>query len=318
VVNVLEAATGRGTSAHLAEYPYIPKTRAINGHRMAYLDEGNGPPLVCVHGNPTWSYMYRNLVTTLQDRFRCIVPDHIGCGHSAKPQDYPYLLQNHIDNLESLLTGELDQPCLLVVHDWGGAIGMGWAGRCPELVAGIVVLNTAAFPSRHIPLRIAVCRWPLLGALLVRGLNGFAGAAVHMAVKKKLSPEVVQGFLSPYSSWRNRVAVHRFVQDIPMHKQHPSWLTLLAVENGLTRLQDKPMLLCWGGEDFCFHDHFYNQWRERFPQAIPHYFSDAGHYVLEDAGERILPLIADFAGTCLGRKEEAENTDYRHGKEKYK
>lgn len=281
-------------STQLAEYPFQPRFLEIEGHRLAYLDQGQGTAVVMVHGNPSWSYLYRNLVTHLQDRYRCIVPDHLGCGFSDKPQHYPYQLANHLDNLERLLDSLAIERCVLVVHDWGGAIGMGWAGKHPDRVAGAVVLNTAAFFASRIPLRIAVCRWPILGELLVRGLNGFAGAAIFMAVSKRMRPEIARSFLAPYDSWRNRIAVHRFVQDIPMQAEHPSWLTLGRVEQGLTNLAEVPMMLCWGGGDFCFNDWFYQEWQRRFPAAEAHYFKDAGHYVLEDAFAEIAPLVDRF------------------------
>lgn len=278
----------------LAEYPFQPRYLDIDGHRLAYLDEGSGPAVVMVHGNPSWSYLYRNLVSGLRDRYRCIVPDHLGCGFSDKPQDYPYRLRNHIDNLECLLEHLGIERCVLVVHDWGGAIGMGWAGRHHERVAGVVVLNTAAFRSQRLPLRIAVCRWPLLGPLLVRGLNGFARAATFMAVTRPMRPEIAKGFLAPYDRWRHRIAVLRFVEDIPMDEGHPSWSTLLAVEASLARLRQCPLLLCWGGRDFCFNDTFYQEWRRRFPLAEAHYFATANHYVLEDALAEIQPLVENF------------------------
>jgi haloalkane dehalogenase len=286
----------------LAEYPFSPRFFDIDGQRLAYLDQGTGLPVVMVHGNPSWSYLYRNLVRHLQDRYRCIVPDHLGCGFSDKPQGYPYRVHNHLDNLERLLEHLAIERCVLVVHDWGGAIGMGWAGRHAQRVAGVVVLNTAAFRAQRMPLRIAICRWPFVGELLVRGLNGFAGAAILMAVSKRMQPDVARGFLAPYDSWRNRIAIHRFVQDIPMHPNHPSWPTLVAIEEGLGNLAEVPMMLCWGGADFCFNDWFYSEWRRRFPQAESHYFQHAGHYVLEDAFEAIAPLVDQFLRRTLERK----------------
>ena len=281
----------------LAEFPFTPRFLEVDGHRLAYLDEGSGPPVVMVHGNPSWSYLYRNLVTALCDRYRCIVPDHLGCGFSDKPQHHPYRLGNHLDNLDHLLAALVpDGPVRLIVHDWGGAIGMGWAGRHPERVAGAVVLNTAAFPSPRLPLRIAVCRWPLLGALVVRGLNGFARAAVYMAVTRRMRPGVAAGFLAPYDSWRHRVALHRFVQDIPMGPAHPSWSTLVEIERSLAAITC-PLLLCWGGRDFCFDRSFYDEWQRRFPAAEAHFFPEAGHYVLEDALAEVLPPIERFLPT---------------------
>lgn len=265
-----------------------------NGHRLAYLDEGKGPVVVMLHGNPSWSYLYRKVVRQLQGRYRCIVPDHLGCGFSDKPQEASYSLNMHIHNLEALLQGLGIDRCALILHDWGGAIGMGWAVRHPAQVAAIVACNTAAFASTRMPWRIAMCRWPIFGPLALRGLNAFARAAIFMAVSKKMRSEVAQGFLAPYDSWENRIALLRFVQDIPMNKEHPSWLTLAAIEAGLPLFAATPMLLCWGGADFCFDRHFYDEWRCRFPQAEAHYFTDAGHYLFEDALEDIAPLISRF------------------------
>ncbi len=289
--------------SELAEYPFAPQTfRTGQGHRLTYIDEGRGPALVMVHGNPSWSYLYRNVVKALRSSYRCIVPDHLGCGLSDKPQSANYSLGHHIDNLEALLDYLNIQHCVVVVHDWGGAIGMGWAIRHPERVLGSVVLNTAAFPSQRLPWRIAVCRWPYLGALLVRGFNVFAWAATFMAVRQKMAPEVAAGFLAPYSSWAKRVAVHRFVQDIPMHPGHPSWAALTDIDYALHRLKEKPMLICWGGQDFCFNRKFYDEWLHRFPQAQGHYFPQAGHYVLEDALPEILQLLPPFLQHVWGQQ----------------
>jgi haloalkane dehalogenase len=283
------------------QYPFEPKKIMVGNHTISCLDEGQGETLVMVHGNPSWSYLYRNLVSDLRDSYRCIVPDHLGCGLSDKPQEYPYRLENHIDNLEFVLDSLQVEKCVLIVHDWGGAIGMGWAGRHPERIKGIVVLNTAAFPSRHIPLRIAVCRWPVLGPLLVRGLNGFVRASVFMAVSAGMDKRVAAGFTAPYNDWHNRVAVNGFVRDIPMNEQHPSWNSLEKVEAGLDKLTDKPMLIFWGGQDFCFNREFYEQWQHRFPEASSHYFEKGNHYVLEDCLPEAKQIIYPFIGRCYGR-----------------
>lgn len=282
------------SGTRLAEYPFTPRYREIGSHRLAYLDEGQGPVLLMLHGNPSWSYLYRNVVLLLRGRYRCIVPDHLGCGFSDKPQAADYSLEMHIQNLEALLEDLGIDRCTLMLHDWGGAIGMGWAVRHPAQVAAIVACNTAAFSSRRMPRRIAVCRWPLFGPLALRGLNAFARAAIFMAVSKKMRPEVAQGFLAPYDSWHNRVALLRFVQDIPMDTGHPSWPTLAAIEAGLPQFAATPILLCWGGADFCFNRHFYEKWRIRFPLAEAYYFAEAGHYLFEDALEEIAPLIQRF------------------------
>jgi len=275
-------------------YPFTPRKISIQGHNLSYLDQGQGKIICMLHGNPTWSFYYRNLVSILQDNYRVIVPDHMGCGLSDKPQDYPYTLQTHIDNLEVLISELNIDKFSLVVHDWGGAIGMGLAVRFPKRVEAIVVLNTAAFCSRKIPLRIRICRVPFLGDLIVRGFNGFARGAVSMAVVNKMVPAVARGYLEPYDSWTHRVALLRFVQDIPLAPQDNSWRTLAEIEAGLALFQDTPMLILWGGKDFCFIRHFYEEWLQRFPRAERHFFPDAGHYVLEDALPAIAPLITAF------------------------
>jgi haloalkane dehalogenase len=280
-------------------YPFQPHSFALGGNSLSYIDEGQGKVIVMLHGNPTWSYYYRNLVGLLKDKYRVIVPDHLGCGLSDKPQDYPYHLEDHIDNLEKLLVELKVDKISLVVHDWGGAIGMGYAVRHPEQIETLVILNTAAFLSSQIPWRIKICKTPLLGPLLVRGLNGFAGPARFMAVTKPMPDEIAKGYLAPYNSWHNRVAVCRFVQDIPLAPTDYSWKTLKHIEQGLAQFKNRPMLILWGGKDFCFNDHFYKTWREKFPEAQAKYFPEAGHYVLEDAFAEISPLVEKFFASEL-------------------
>lgn len=279
------------------EYPFKSNFIEVKGGRMHYVDEGEGTPVVMVHGNPTWSFFYRNAVKALQADFRCIVPDHIGCGLSDKPQDFSYRLTDHIENIITLIESLKLDSFHLVVHDWGGAIGFALAEHFHEKVGKIQVLNTAAFRSKRIPPTINLCRIPLLGELWIRGFNGFAGAATMMAVAKPLDKTVKAGFILPYDNWTNRIATHRFVQDIPLNENHPSYSRLLKIENELSLLKDKPMQICWGGKDFCFNDHFFEEWKERFPDAAVHYYAEAGHYLLEDEKEACLSQISSFFRT---------------------
>ena len=169
------------------EYPFADHFASIDGLQYHYVDEGDqkNDPILFVHGNPTWSFAWRNLIKGLSNEYRTIAVDHIGCGMSDKPQDYRYTLDQHIQNLVSLIEHLDLKNITLVAHDWGGAIGVGATGRCPERFKKMVLMNTAAFPSKRIPFRIAVCRLPILGALGVRGLNLFARAAIFMAIEKK-------------------------------------------------------------------------------------------------------------------------------------
>jgi haloalkane dehalogenase len=284
-----------------ALYPFSPRRFVTpGGAAMSYLDEGprGEEAVLMVHGNPTWSFYYRDLVRTLAPRRRCIVPDHVGMGLSEKPPDYAYTLARRIEDLEALVASLGLKRVSLVVHDWGGAIGFGFAVRHPELISRLVILNTAAFAAEWIPARIALCKAPVVGPIIVRGLNGFAGPATWMAMhRRQLTAEEKRGYLWPYDTWKNRVAVSAFVRDIPMHATHPSWRTLEAVEQGLAQFRDRPALLLWGGCDFCFDDRFLARWREIFPAAGHQRLADAGHYVLEDAREELLPRISRFLGS---------------------
>jgi len=279
-----------------ALYPFAPHWLETPAGRIHYVDEGPrdaDTAVICVHGNPTWSFMYREIIKTLSPQFRVLAIDHLGCGLSDKPQNFSYRLADHIENLARLVS-TIPQPKLhFIVHDWGGAIGCAVAERFSARVGKLVVMNTAAF-SGPCPLRIRLCRVPLLGPLLVRGLNGFAGAAASMAVERPLPAVVKRGFLWPYRSWHDRIAVQKFVEDIPLEPSHPSQPTLRALEAALPKLSGKPMLLAWGLRDFCFTPAYLAEWRRRFPSATIREFPHAGHYLLEDAGAELIPHIAEF------------------------
>jgi len=280
-----------------ALYPFAAHDFSAPSGRMNFVDHGprDGRPVLLLHGNPSWSFLWRDLIVALAARGRrVIVPDHVGMGLSARPDRF-LRLADRIADVEALLAhlniGEFD----LGVHDWGGAIGFGVAGRKPQRVGKILVTNTGAFISQQIPFRIAVCRLPLVGRFIVQGLNGFARPATWMAVERPLTPPVKAGFLFPYLSASGRRAVADFVADIPMEPNHPSRPVLAAVEAALPGLRGKPMLLCWGMKDFCFDQAFLEGFIARFPEAQTLLFPSAGHYVLEDVGaEAIRPITAFF------------------------
>ena len=294
-------------------FPYASQYFEVRpGIRMAYIDEGprDATPVLLVHGNPTWSFYWRALIELLSKTRRVIVPDHIGCGRSDKPDDaqYAYRLRNRIDDLEALVEhlglGTLD----LGVHDWGGMIGMGWAHRHPEQVRSLLLLNTAAFrlPStKPLPSRLRLARDFSVGGWLVQGFNAFSRAATHMAVTRApLSKEVKAALVAPYNSWDNRRATLRFVQDIPLDARDPSWPDVVEVEEKLSQFDDRPVLICWGDKDFVFDHHFLRVWKEHLPSAAVHRYPDCGHYVLEDAREEIVALVEDFWADPAGPQKE--------------
>ncbi len=287
-------------------YPFAPHyievggRSAGRGHRMHYVDEGQGDPVLMVHGNPSWSFYYRDLISELASSHRVIAPDHIGCGRSDKPNDdhYDYTLSTRVADLGALVDSLDLRNITLVVHDWGGMIGMGWATQHADRIARLVVMNTAAFPlptSITFPASLALARTPGIGALLVRGANAFSRGAVRYCVTRRpMSKAVGAGYLEPYDSWAHRIAVHRFVQDIPLEENDRAYPIMKETGEALTHLAGKPMLICWGLEDFVFSREFLDEWVRRFPGADVHAFEDCGHYVLEDAAEEIIPLVRDF------------------------
>ncbi len=281
-----------------ALYPFQTYTFVTPpGARMNYVDEGprGDEAVLMLHGNPTWSFFYRDLIRAVSPTMRCIVPDHIGMGLSDKPADYPYRLETRIADVEALVASLGLKKVHLVVHDWGGAIGFGFATRHADLVGRITILNTAAYCSDRIPGRISICRAGAVGEFLVRAFNAFAWPATWMSMHaRKLKPDEARGFLFPYDSWSNRIAVHRFVADIPLENDHPSRATLAAVEEALPALAGKSKMIVWGARDFCFHDHFLDRWREIYPDAQVRRLREVGHYVLDDGGPAVRDEIRAF------------------------
>src|SRR6478609_4150786 len=220
------------TQRSFPDYPFDPKRIEIRpGIALSCLDEGprDGEVLVMLHGNPSWSYYWRHLVLGLRDKYRCIVPDHVGMGLSDKPQDdkYLYTLQSRVLDLDRLLdTLKLGDNITLAVHDWGGMIGFGWALKHSARVKRLVILNTASFPlpaAKPLPWQLKLGRDSKLGVGLIRGFNAFAGGATTQGVMTPMSPAVKKAYVAPYDSWANRISTLRFVQDIPLGAGDRAW-----------------------------------------------------------------------------------------------
>ena len=285
-------------------YPFESNYLDLNGLKYHFLDQGKGEPVVMIHGNPTWSFYFRELVKGLSPQFRTIVPDHIGCGLSDKPdiKRYDYSLKSRVDDLESLIDHlGLKEKITLVLHDWGGMIGMVYALRHPERIHRIVVMNTAAFllpKGKKLPFSLWIVRnIKPFATLTVLGMNLFAYGALSMASYKGLKKDVKSGLIAPYNCWSNRIATLKFVQDIPLSEKDPSYSLVKYVDENLYKLSHIPMLICWGKHDFVFDADYLLEWQQRFPNAEVHAFSEAGHYVLEDVPDEIVILVKDFLGT---------------------
>ncbi len=293
------------------DYPFTPKAFVhANGLTQSYLDEGPRPGeaagevIVMLHGNPSWSYYWRHLVSGLSDPavgkgYRCIVPDHIGMGLSDKPGDrYAYTLQSRVDDLDALLAQlDLGDNITLAVHDWGGMIGFAWALKNAQRVKRLVVLNTAAFPlpnAKAMPWQLKLGRDSMFGALMIRGFNAFAAGAAKRGVQSSMPADVRRAYLAPYDSWANRIATLRFVQDIPLAPGDRAWPLVEEAGRRLQMFSDRPTFIGWGLRDFVFDRHFLEGFTSALPNAQVHAFEDAGHYVLEDKRAELVPAIRAF------------------------
>lgn len=291
--------TGRESIPH-SLYPFDGHRTEIGGHGYHYLDEGSGETLVMVHGNPTWSIYYRRLVLAFRGRYRILVPDHIGCGFSDKPGDanYRYTLSQRVDDLEEFLnkTGA-GNTLTLVLHDWGGMIGMAYAVRHPERVKRLVLMNTAAF---HLPdsMRLPASLWSVrntrFGAWCVQRFNLFARGATWMTTTKRMPKPLRDAYCAPYGTYDERIATLRFVQDIPLQPGDAAYDTVSQVEAGLGLFAKTPVLLLWGMKDFVFSPKVLQVFERHWPHAQVHRFAGAGHYVLEDAADEIPPILRSF------------------------
>ena len=295
-------------STAFPDYPFTPRRIAIRpGIHMSYLDEGprDGAVVVMLHGNPSWSFYWRHLVLGLRDPaaskgYRCIVPDHVGMGLSDRPGDdaYTYTLQSRIDDLATLLDAlDIRGPITLVVHDWGGMVGFGWALAHATQVRRLVVLNTAAFPlprAKPMPWQLSLGRDSRIGGFAIRAFNLFARGAAWFGTQRRLPRDVRRAYIAPYAGWRNAIATLRFMQDIPLRDGDPAWALVAAAAQHLSDFADRPTFIGWGLRDFVFDRHFLDGFRRALPQAEVHAFADAGHYVLEDKYETLVPAIRAF------------------------
>lgn len=279
-----------------AEYPFDSHFLPKDGVNIHYVDEGEGPVLLMVHGNPTWTFYWRRLIAYFQNQYRVVAIDQIGCGLSDKPQRHEYRLARRIEELLYLIEALKLERITLVAHDWGGAVGLGAALKLPQRFQRLVLFNTGAFPPPYIPWQLRLFRVPLLGTWAIRGANLFVRGALRYATAQpqRFTKVVRAGYLAPYNSWANRVAVDSFVKDIPFTPRHPTWHTLRVVECGLPFLARRPVCIIWGMRDWCFRAECLQRFCRCFPEAEVHRMADAGHFVVEDASDRVTEILAGF------------------------
>jgi pimeloyl-ACP methyl ester carboxylesterase len=287
-----------GAADWRALYPFDSHSLQFGDRRLHYLDEGPqdaAQTLLFIHGNPTWSFHWRRLIQRFQEDYRCVAPDHLGCGLSDL-QPRALTLSDHMANLGLLIQSLSLQRVTLVAQDWGGAIGLGALLAARERFERIILFNTGAFRPWFIPWRIRVCRTPLLGRIAVQGANAFSRAALRMTLARtrRLPPAVEAGYLTPYGSWSRRAAVYQFVRDIPSSARHPTWQVLEGIERSLPQLAGMPQLLIWGERDWCFTTACLDRFLQDWPNAEVVRLPDVGHWVVEDAPEEAEQAIARF------------------------
>ncbi len=278
-------------------WPYQPRFFEYDGIRFHYVDEGGGEPVVLLHGNPTWGYLYRKFIPPLSEKNRCVAPDYMGFGKSDKPLDKPYTLARHIENFTAFALHLDLRDATLVMQDWGGPIGLGFAVEHPDRVKRLVILNTWAFrvPEgiRLAPL-LELFRQPHVGEGMVQGLNlfveGYLPAGIHH--KERLN-EIMPAYRAPFPDWNSRIGTLAFPRDIPVGDDHPSTPAMGRIEDNLGKLK-VPTIIIWGMQDIAIPPPLIDRWQSHYPQAEVHRIETGNHFLQEDEPEQIVDLIQDF------------------------
>jgi pimeloyl-ACP methyl ester carboxylesterase len=280
-------------------FPFSPHAHVVDGVDMHYVDEGSGEPIVMLHGDPTWGYLYRNFIPALAQHYRCIVPDHMGMGKSSVLQERErYCLEQHRANLESLLLSLDLRDITLILHDWGGPVGLGFATRHPERIKRLVLMNTWAFapwPGGPFPRLLEIIRSER-GEAFVLQKNGYLAPALQGTTfhREKLTPAVMQAYQAPFPTPESRLALLCWSRDIPVQESDVSFAEMKRIEEDLPRFSNLPILLVWGMQDPVLPASVLHRWQQLYPHATTHEIEDASHFLQEDAPERIVSLIEAF------------------------
>jgi len=261
--------------------------------KVHYLDEGEGPPILFLHGNPTWSFLYRGIIIRLRKSFRCIAPDYPGFGLSSHPLDYRYTPEEHAKVVQALVR-KLDLKNLTIMgHDWGGPIGMQVALQEVARLRALVMGNTWYWPTEALHLK--AFSWVLstgyMQGLILRK-NLFVDRILPVGVKHALAPEVMEQYRGPFPTVDSRAGTAELVRQLTLSS---NWLAQL--ESGVRRhLSHLPLLLTWGVEDLAFTPAFMDTFRRDFPKTRAVRL-DAKHFIQEDAPGEVSQAIQEFLST---------------------
>jgi len=283
-------------------FPFAPRYLIVNGFRMHFVDEGDGNPILFVHGDPTWSYLWRRFIPALSRRHRCVVPDQMGMGKSEVPQDAGrYRLVHHVANLESLLL-QLDlRELTLVLHDWGGPVGLGVATRHRQRIRRLVLMNTWAFApwlAGPLPRLLEIIR-SSRGEHFVLRKNGYVEAALRAgsAHPESLTSAALAAYLAPFPTPASRLALLCWSRDIPVAEDDPSFAEMQRIERALPTVADLPTLIVWGMRDSVLPEAVLTRWQRALPGARVSTLADAGHFLQEDAPAPALRAVEEFLAT---------------------
>ena len=274
-------------------YPFTSHYADVDGARVHYVDEGEGPPLLLLHGNPTWSFLYRDVIKGLRDRFRCVAPDYPGFGLSRAAAGYGFTPAEHAAVVERLIAHLDLRDITMMVQDWGGPIGFAAATRNPDRFAAFVIGNTWAWPKADVGTQAfsRLLGGPI-GRYLITRRNVFVERIVPSGVRRtKLSQAVMDAYRGPFPTPESRVPTWVFPREILRSRPF-----LAEVERGLGALRDRPALIVWPTKDVAFRDAERRRWEQLFPNHRTVPLDGAGHYIQEDAAPEIVGAIADWKG----------------------
>ncbi len=281
-------------------YPFEHPWADVDGHRIHYVDEGTGPTLLLLHGNPAWSFLYRDVIRGLRDSFRCIAVDYPGFGLSSARPGYRFTPAEHSEAIERLVH-KLDlRDVTLMVHDWGGPIGLGVATRNPERFRAFVIGKTFAWPANGDPKLEGFSRLMggPIGWFTIRYFNAFVNLLIPFGVRrKKPDQKVMEHYRLPFrGSPQSRLPTYVLPRAI-LHSR----AFLEQVAAGLPAITDRPALILWGDRDPAYQA----KERERFERLFPDHrtviLAGAGHFIQEDAPEEIVAAIRDWMPSTAAR-----------------
>lgn len=281
-------------------FPYEQQHIELDGHDVAYVDEGDGPPLLMLHGNPTWGFVYRDIIAGLKDRFRCIAPDLPGFGFSTVAPGYGFRPAEHSAIIQRFVEALDLRDATLMAQDWGGPIGLGVAGRQPERFSALVLANTFAWPANgdlHFELFSRLMGGPV-GKQLILHANAFVNVLVPAGTKRAgPAPAVMAAYRGPFAERAKRLPTYILPREILASRDF-----LAQVERGLEHIVHLPALLLWGDRDVAFRA----QERRRFEQLLPEHttvvLEGAGHFVQEDAPDEIVEAVRAWASARAPRE----------------